>query len=98
MITNQERINRDSTNPPTWNPQLPDFARPASHHSGGVNVVFADGHTQYLREDIDYLVYQRLITPNGKNCVDPVAWMPIPDPGPIHSFRTAPPLSEADYQ
>lgn len=99
-ITNQERINRDSTNPPTWDPQLPDFARPASHHSGGVNVVFADGHTQYLREDVDYLVYQRLMTPNGKNCVDPVAWgMPVgSSPPPIVTFRRAAPLSEADYQ
>ena len=70
-IDNQDRINRDSADSVTWNPQLPNFARPASHHTGGVNVVYADGHTQYLREDIDYLVYQRLITTNGKNCVDP---------------------------
>jgi prepilin-type processing-associated H-X9-DG protein len=97
-ITNQERINRETGVVTPFPARIPDFARPASHHTGGVNVVYADGHTQYLREDVDYLVYQRLITPNGRNCVDPVAWMPIPDPGPIHSFRTAPPLSEADYQ
>ena len=98
-IDDQQRINRDSTSPPTWDPQLPEFARPASHHTGGVNVVFADGHTQYLREDIDYLVYQRLMTPNGRNCVNPVDWSDqITDPGAIYKFRTAPPLSEADYQ
>jgi prepilin-type processing-associated H-X9-DG protein len=98
-ITDQERINRDSTGAPSWDPQLPRFARPASHHTGGVNVVYADGHTQYLREDIDYLVYQRLITTNGKNCVDPEDWtdnLAVGDP--IQVFRTAPPLSEADYQ
>ena len=42
-------------------------ARPSSNHSGGVNVVFCDGHCQFLREDIDYDVYGRLMTPDGKN-------------------------------
>ncbi len=95
-IDNQERINRDNTSPPTWDPQLPGFARPASGHSGGVNVVFAEGHTQFLREDIDYLVYQRLLTSNGKKCVDPIQW----DPAPVDiiTFRNAPVLSESDYQ
>ncbi len=65
-----------------------------------MNVVFADGHTQYLRDDIDYIVYQRLITPNGRNCVDPVNWgNPVgSSPPAIVTFRKAPPLSEADYQ
>ncbi len=44
-----------------------EHARPLSNHSGGVNVVFCDGHTQFLREDIDYDVYARLMTPDGKN-------------------------------
>lgn len=43
------------------------FARPSSNHPGGVNVVFCDGHTQFLREDIDYKVYGLLMTPDGKN-------------------------------
>jgi prepilin-type processing-associated H-X9-DG protein len=41
------------------------YARPSSRHSGGVNVVFADGHGQFLSEDIDYQVYARLVTPDG---------------------------------
>ena len=44
-------------------------ARPSSNHSGGVNVVFCDGHSQFLREDIDYDVYARLMTPDGKNAM-----------------------------
>ena len=97
-IDDQQRINRDSTSPPTWDPQLPEFARPASHHTGGVNVVYADGHTQFLREDIDYIVYQQLLTPNGKKCVDPEQWEPVNAGSPIDIFRKAPVLSESDYQ
>lgn len=41
------------------------YARPSSRHSGGVNVIFADGHGQFLSEDVDYQVYSRLITPDG---------------------------------
>ncbi|MEX0819601.1 MAG: DUF1559 domain-containing protein [Pirellulaceae bacterium] len=41
-------------------------ARPSSWHSGGVNVVFADKHTDFLSEQIDYDVYQQLMTTYGK--------------------------------
>jgi prepilin-type N-terminal cleavage/methylation domain-containing protein/prepilin-type processing-associated H-X9-DG protein len=39
--------------------------RPSSNHSGGVNVVFCDGHTLFLKEDIGYWVLQQLMTPDG---------------------------------
>jgi prepilin-type N-terminal cleavage/methylation domain-containing protein/prepilin-type processing-associated H-X9-DG protein len=98
-ITNQERINRDSGDTPQWDPTLPNFARPASNHSGGVNVVYADGHTGFVREDIDYTVYQRLLTTNSKKCVDPVDWSDNLAIGePIDIFRKAPVLTESDYQ
>jgi prepilin-type N-terminal cleavage/methylation domain-containing protein/prepilin-type processing-associated H-X9-DG protein len=42
-----------------------DGARPSSNHPGGVNVVFCDNHTRFLREDIDYLVYWALMAPHG---------------------------------
>ncbi|MFH1924436.1 MAG: DUF1559 domain-containing protein [Planctomycetota bacterium] len=42
------------------------FARPSSRHPGGVNVVFADKHTGFLNENIDWTVYRHLMTPNGK--------------------------------
>ena len=42
------------------------YARPSGEHPGGVTVVFADRHTTFLREDIDYHVYQQLMTPHGK--------------------------------
>jgi prepilin-type processing-associated H-X9-DG protein len=43
------------------------MARPSSGHTGGVNAVFADGHTQFLNEDIEYTIYQALMTPDTPN-------------------------------
>ena len=40
-------------------------ARPSSEHAGGVNTAFADQHMLFLAQDIDYHVYQQLMTPNG---------------------------------
>ncbi|MCA9146637.1 MAG: DUF1559 domain-containing protein [Planctomycetales bacterium] len=42
------------------------YARPSAWHSGGVNVVFADKHTAFLNDGLDYDVYQQLMTPYGK--------------------------------
>ena len=44
---------------------LPDISRPASNHTGGVNVAFCDGHMAFLQETVDYRVYMQLMTPNG---------------------------------
>ncbi len=49
--------------------------RPSSFHSGGVVATFADGHGQFLSEDLDYLVYTLLMTPDGAK-----ARMPNGDP------------------
>lgn len=40
--------------------------RPSSNHPGGVNVVFCDGHVDFITDDIDYSVYQHLMTPDSK--------------------------------
>jgi prepilin-type N-terminal cleavage/methylation domain-containing protein/prepilin-type processing-associated H-X9-DG protein len=42
------------------------YCRPSSYHPGGVVVVFCDGHTGFLEENTDYLVYCLLMTPRGK--------------------------------
>src|SRR5262249_15709826 len=44
----------------------PELLRPSSNHPKGVNVAFAHGHPQFLREQIDYRVYVQLMTPNHK--------------------------------
>jgi prepilin-type processing-associated H-X9-DG protein len=43
-----------------------DLARPSSYHGSGVVVSYCDGHVDFLRDDIDYLVYQHLMTPYGE--------------------------------
>lgn len=40
-------------------------ARPSSFHPGGVNVVFCDSSTKFMREDIDYTIYRSLMTSSG---------------------------------
>jgi len=42
------------------------FARPSSHHVGGVNVVYCNGRTQWLSQDVDYEVFLRLMTPRDE--------------------------------
>jgi prepilin-type N-terminal cleavage/methylation domain-containing protein len=95
-VTNQERINRAvSQEPADWGPQQTNLARPASNHRGVVNVVFADGHADVVLEDIDYSVYQRLLTSNGKRCVDPRDWN---DQSVVGRLRKLPPLRETDFR
>ncbi len=53
-------------------------ARPASYHSGGVNVLFAGGNGQYLAAAIDYAVYCALMTPNGSASREPGSTQPSP--------------------
>ena len=59
--------------------------RPSSRHGGGVNAAFADGHAQWLREDISRQVYQHLMTPDSLGANS--------DTGE----DLASPLDEADY-
>ncbi|MCI0492437.1 MAG: DUF1559 domain-containing protein, partial [Planctomycetes bacterium] len=95
-IADQERINGNVEDMVDFDPGIPRFARPASAHGSGANVAFCDGHGQFLREDIDYVVYQQLMTPNGRKSDNPVDHNDIG--GAIDIFRNAAPLSEADYQ
>lgn len=65
-----------------------DTARPSSFHPGGVNVVFAGGNVQWLRDDIEYPVYVQLMTPRHKD-------LPA---GLIDSTWQNYVLSDADYK
>jgi prepilin-type N-terminal cleavage/methylation domain-containing protein/prepilin-type processing-associated H-X9-DG protein len=42
------------------------YAYPSSRHPGGVNVAFAGGQVEFLRETIEPLVYAQLMTSNSK--------------------------------
>jgi len=70
------------------------FARPASSHPGIVLAAFADGGVRSIGERIDYSVYQRLMTPNGRKCTDPLGLTPEEV---INKLRALPPLSDADF-
>ncbi len=76
---------REGCNGFTWQPSAepsPGFAlnerkgageclypRPSSPHAGGFLVTFCDGHSQFISEEIDYSVYQQLMTPSGDEIV-----------------------------
>jgi prepilin-type N-terminal cleavage/methylation domain-containing protein len=77
--------------------QTPAYARPASNHPGGsVNVIFADSHGQSIEPSIDPIVYQQLMTPVGRQSVDPENHGQLASP--ISDYRNAPLLSEKDYK
>jgi type II secretory pathway pseudopilin PulG len=98
-INQQERIGGNSTAAVDFDPTMPAFARPASNHGSGANAIFCGGEGRYIRDDIDYIVYQQLLTANGKKCVDPVNFDNYLNNGePIYVFRNAPPISDDDYQ
>jgi prepilin-type N-terminal cleavage/methylation domain-containing protein/prepilin-type processing-associated H-X9-DG protein len=48
-----------------------DTTRPSSNHLGGVNVLFADGHGRFVRQDIEYGLYCALMTPKGGQAMEP---------------------------
>lgn len=68
------------TNPDmtTFPPQ--ESARPSSFHAGGVNMGFVDGHVQFIPANIDYVVYQQLMTPDGGNSNMPTGTGNVPIP------------------
>jgi prepilin-type N-terminal cleavage/methylation domain-containing protein len=47
------------------------YCRPSSMHANGFVVGFADGHTAFLSENIDYSTYQKLMTVSGKQMREP---------------------------
>lgn len=42
-----------------------EYRYPSSNHPGGCNVIFADGHTAFLQEAVQPLVYVQLMTSNS---------------------------------
>jgi hypothetical protein len=54
------------------------FARPSSFHVGGVNVVFVSGRQRFLSQQIDDLVYARLMMSNSREAKFPGTDQPAP--------------------
>ncbi|MCA9236326.1 MAG: DUF1559 domain-containing protein [Planctomycetales bacterium] len=73
------------------------YARPASAHPETFIAGFAGGNTRTIRSDIEYRVYQQMLTPNGAKC------RPTSDPN-ANLDQVAPPfrnigktLSDSDF-
>ncbi len=56
------------------------FARPASGHEKGVNVAYADGHTNFLASQIDYRIYAAQMSPDGPSAQWPGSDKPLDPP------------------
>lgn len=95
----QAAFNSDEPTPDDYQVDRPLYARPNANHSGGVfNVVFADGHGQSINPDIDYTVYQRLLTTDQRKCVDPKSHTTTGTGTAIFEYRRLAPLVQADYE
>jgi prepilin-type N-terminal cleavage/methylation domain-containing protein len=77
-------------NTPEYSAVTPEYARPSSGHSGVFNAVMASGAVKTIAVAIDYDVYQRLLTVQGRKCVEPVEHR-------ASAFQTLPPLAAGDY-
>lgn len=90
----------DTSQPGVFAPTLPKYARPASSHAGGtVNVIMADNSARALSKDIDYTVYQALLTAEGRQCVYPPDHSAMLGTGDaIYTFQRRPPVSDKDFQ
>lgn len=49
-------------------------------------VLFCDGHTRFLSEEIDYGVYCLLMTPDGRECNSPGQTKLVP-PSPANNYE-----------
>ena len=79
------KINGDKLKRYVPTPANPDYlhARPSSNHPGGVNVAMCGGETFFMREDVDYPVYQQLMTSNYKKSDMTQAINITPNLGPL---------------
>jgi len=74
------------------------FARPASNHSDVFNVAFCGGNVKEINQDIDYAVYQQLMTPDGAKAAPANAPnQPYESTLPADQRFMTPPLTDADY-
>jgi len=55
------------------------FARPSSFHVGGVNVVFCDGSTRFLSQNIDYVVFALMLSCDDENTRQAGSDKPVSD-------------------
>jgi len=77
------------------------YARPSSRHPQGVNVLFCDGHSRFLSQELDYGVFSLIMTPNGQNCNTPSYILPtavLPSSSNNYLYLRTTPLSDQSLQ
>lgn len=90
-INTQAPISRNPNNAIQFGTGGEYFARPASVHPENVNAAFADGSVKPLNMNIEYRVYQQLMTPNGAKA------QALDNPSVnMQQLFMVPPLSDAD--
>lgn len=62
-----------------------NHARPGSFHPNGFNVVMADGSTRFIGDTIQYHVFCRLMSSNGRRTEDPDAVTPVLNSNSVRS-------------
>jgi type II secretory pathway pseudopilin PulG len=65
--TDERRINGNKDFGPRAPANKYYYSRPSSFHPGGVNATMCDASVIWLREDIEYKIYQQLMTSDGAN-------------------------------
>jgi len=76
-VTQRAKINGNKKTTLDWNSMTNEDVHPSSNHSGGVVVVFADRHTQFLKDTISYRVYQQLLTTESVKSTTPHRQYPL---------------------
>lgn len=65
------KINGEKVTHAPGSPVFAEVARPSSNHSGVVNMVFADGNVRTVSDNLEYHVYQQLMTPYSSTSHSP---------------------------
>ncbi len=71
------KINGNKKTTTSWATMSQDDVHPSSAHSGGVVAVFADRHTAFIRDSIEYRVYQQLLTTDSPKSTSPHRQFPL---------------------
>lgn len=56
------------------------FARPSSRHPAGVNITYCSARSQFLSQNIDWLVFTQLLTSNAPEVKRPGTHEPVAEP------------------
>lgn len=97
----QAPINRDPLSPLSYAAEERGYARPSSAHPEVFNALFAGGNAKAISANIEYRVYQQLMTPDGARAdaldINNVNGKPGgPEKVRLSEFMV-PPLKDSDY-